>query len=177
MKSPSRILLAGAALVVAGLMTAGCRSIKIVPATASSEGLRFYRPWPYLMVTPDGARGCVARIIWLPRINQEYSIETTGFLGNVTLKPVLADGWNLTSFEGSVDSKIPETLGAIAAVAATGVRKLAADDRAGIEEGLYVFELDSSTGLVTNLKHVWPTPAATCGTLVEGTVDPGHRKP
>src|SRR2546427_620160 len=107
MKLYLRIVLAAAVVVSAGILTLGCRSIKIEPATIGTEGLRFYRPWPYLWVTSAAGKGCTTRVVWLPRTNQEYAIKTTGVLGSVTFKPVLTDGWNLTSFEGSADSKVP----------------------------------------------------------------------
>ena len=41
--------------VIAILMTgcAGVEITKITPKNADKEGIRFYRPWPYLLVTED----------------------------------------------------------------------------------------------------------------------------
>ena len=45
----------------------------------------------------------------------EYVIIPHYWIGSVALKPTLADGWNLTGFDSTIDTKIPETLNALAA--------------------------------------------------------------
>jgi len=52
-------------------MLAGCAGIKIVKVTDdSTEGLRFYRPEPYLIVTSSSTT-----IQWLPNFKQEYAVQ------------------------------------------------------------------------------------------------------
>ena len=94
------------------------------------DGIHYYRPKPYLLVTESitekpaagGAAGgktesCVADVKYLPDYTQEYVIIPHYWLGSVALKPTLTDGWNLTNFDSTVDTKIPETITAFANLA------------------------------------------------------------
>lgn len=60
---------------------------------------------------------CVAEIKYLPDYTQEYIMIPHYWLGSVAMKPTLADGWNLTNFDSTVDTKIPETINALASMA------------------------------------------------------------
>jgi hypothetical protein len=65
--------------------------------------------------TKDTESSCVVEIKYLPDYSQEYVIIPHYWIGSVALKPTLADGWNLTNFDSTVDTKVPETLNALAA--------------------------------------------------------------
>jgi len=122
-------------------------------------GIRFYRPRPYLLVTLSD-KGCTPTFEYLPDYSQEYILNPHYWLGSLSLKPTLKDGWNLTAFDSTVDTKIPETINALA-----GVMKNVADmakmlmlsegETASIGPGLYSMTFDEKTGLLKDLKPVF----------------------
>ncbi len=144
---------------------------------AKSDGIHYYRPKPYLLVTESitektaasgtggGAAGqasaagqttesCVAEIKYLPDYTQESVIIPHYWLGSVALKPTLTDGWNLTNFDSTVDTKIPETITAIAnlakAVQPSGLAIYGgrqAPPPGGLRPGLYAIVPSDSGGL------------------------------
>jgi hypothetical protein len=141
----------------------GCASVTIKKAEGEEEGLRFYRPWPYAWVTAGEGGGCTVQVVYLPRVDQEFVIQAKPGIGSVTFKPVLADGWNLTSLDGQADSKGAEVLSGFIAAGAGAFKQgfLAGPADEGIEVGLYVLEFGSraaapGSGTVTGLRHVWP---------------------
>lgn len=85
--------------VVAGLL-AGCSSVAVVKNPGDSDkGIRYWRPKPYLLVTPADATGRMVKIKleYLPDYSEEYSIKPKG------AKPPevqLKDGWNLVAVGG-----------------------------------------------------------------------------
>jgi len=122
-------------------------------------GLRFYRSRPYLLVTLSD-KGCTATFEYLPDYSQEYILHPHCWLGSLSLKPTLKDGWNLTAFDSTVDTKIPETINAFA-----GVMKNVADmakmlmlsegETASFGPGLYSMTFDEKSGLLIDLKPVF----------------------
>jgi hypothetical protein len=71
----------------------GCTSIKVIRNPDEGDtGVRFYRPKPYLLVTPADATGRLVnmKVEYLPDFNEEYSAHLKG-KASVALK----DGWNL----------------------------------------------------------------------------------
>ncbi len=136
-----------------------CSSIEVKPVGPQNKdatGLRFYRPWPYLWVTSGANGACAVQVVYLPRTDQEYVVRATAGLGSVSFKPVLADGWNLTSLDGQVDSKAAEVLTGLGGIAgALAAKKVGVREAAGVAVGLYVF--DYKDGLVSGLRHIWPT--------------------
>ncbi|HYV65478.1 MAG TPA: hypothetical protein VE964_04495 [Myxococcales bacterium] len=102
----------GTALVVA--VMGGCARLEIKPAAdANTEGLHFYRPAPYVVIS-NGDKGCQINVIYLPNPDQEFVIVPHAGLGSVAFKPTLQDGWNLTAIDSTVDSKGVDLLNAIA---------------------------------------------------------------
>jgi hypothetical protein len=94
-----------------------------------NEGIHYFRPQPYLLVTlsiadKPGATGkpagtteaCTVEIKYLPDYSHEYVMVPHYWLGSVAMKPTLTDGWNLTNFDSTVDTKIPETITALASL-------------------------------------------------------------
>lgn len=102
------------AMVVIG-MVSGCSGVQIHRVTDATydEGLRFYRPDPYLLVTDTPDKGRQTTVIWLPNYNQEYAVCTVGWWGSSEVTATLDDGWNLTSLGVNRDSKISDILTAI----------------------------------------------------------------
>ena len=143
-----------------------CAEVTIRKATENAEGLRFYRPAPYLQVseaadTTDGGSksgGAQATrlqfsIVWLPDYKQEYIVQSRPGFGSVTFKPTLADGWNLTGMEASMDSKTAEILTALAGLLpkATGRAK----PTGGPCPGLYRLERNTEGGFLQFDKDEW----------------------
>ena len=82
------------------LLLGGCSSVNVVKnPSAGDNGIRYYRPKPYLLVTPADATGRMVKmeILQLPDYCEEYSIHPRG------KKPPevkLKDGWNLEGVGG-----------------------------------------------------------------------------
>ena len=62
---------------------------------------------------------CVVDIKYLPDYSKEYVMIPHYWLGSVALKPTLTDGWNLTNFDSTVDTKIPDFINSLAGLAKT----------------------------------------------------------
>ena len=113
------ILLAAASLACA----LGCSHVAVRQVTAEKPyqgGVRFYRPWPYLLVTVDRNEAVLAQVIYLPDHSQEYAVEPVVRLGSVEMDASFADGWQLTKLGASSDPQIAETLDAIAGLVSAG---------------------------------------------------------
>ncbi len=89
------------------------------------EGFRYHLPKPYLLVSDrievdaKGKKTHVrdARIIYLPDIDNEYSIDVEGGVGGTFSGSLnLEDGWNLTQVNQEYDTKTAETIGALASL-------------------------------------------------------------
>ncbi len=79
--------------MMAGLTIAGCSSVRTIRKPGDNDGgIRYYRPKPYLLVTPAEPTGRMVnlKLEYLPDFNEEYSIHLRG-KASVALK----DGWNL----------------------------------------------------------------------------------
>ncbi len=151
-------------LVVAGILlaTAGCAGIEVAKVTdknAGTGGVYFYRPWPYLLVVSSADGKVDSRVVYLPKMDEEYVIKVHSGLGTVNATFDLADGWQLTKFGDSRDSKIPETINAMSGLA-TSVSGIAMKAQGvslqaePLPPGLYRFEFDKKTGFVKGLVPV-----------------------
>lgn len=155
-------------------MTA-CSSVEIVRVTDdnrnSIEGLRFYRPVPYLLVTESAqakkskentaASEYTYQIKYLPDKSEEYAIQTRYRFGSLKNSYKLEDGWNLTLVDVNADQKIPETIAAVGDLAASIAKAVttlklspSATEEITVPPGLYSIEFDKKTGLVTRLVRV-----------------------
>lgn len=132
-----------AVFVLLALTATGCMprvSVKPNPGP-STPGIRYYRPKPYLLITPfadstttksepkAGADPVVKtetkvtglsdqyvqmELKMLPDFSEEYAINIrTGFGSNHT-QLTLQDGWNLTSVNADLDSQTDENIKAVA---------------------------------------------------------------
>lgn len=102
-------------LIVVLLVISGCSSVKITKIdgkTPYEDGLRFYRPKPYLLVTVVEKKP-VATLIWLPDKSEEYVIRQNVGWGKNEIKAKLENGWNLTEIGQLVDSQVPQTITAL----------------------------------------------------------------
>jgi hypothetical protein len=141
----------------------GCASVTVrkVPTgdNDSLEGVRFYRPAPYLMVSDSSseskqtsaqaAKGPSAKtlqysVIWMPDLSQEYVIQVKSGLGSVTFNPTLENGWNLTGLNATADSKTAELLTALTGFVPKALSSAAGVKPAKVTPGMYrlVFQTD-----------------------------------
>lgn len=218
--------------VLLALLIPGCARVHILPLDPdgvaklqnAAEGLRFYRPKPYLLVValppPASAAGIptsdrkrpseqegkgagaetknetekkdgtaststsssspststgfsavapqyVVKLIYLPDYSHPFAISASAGMGTAQMNPVLQDGWMLTSVNSTSDSKVPETLTALAgglktvagAFAESSLRQQTARPEAStamggsyLSPGLYAFE--ETNGVITGLKRL-----------------------
>jgi len=152
----------------------GCAKIvvKKLPAdnNDSLEGIRFYRPAPYLMVThvlndsqsKSGPAALSAgetiqfSIVWMPDLSQEYVIQSKAGFGSVSFNPTLENGWNLTGLNASADSKTAELLTALAGFVPKAPMGTVAQKPQRFGPGLYrlLFETDPKNSNYGHLKGV-----------------------
>jgi hypothetical protein len=118
-----------------------------------AEGVRFFRPYPYLWITASDKGACEMTIIYLPKMNEEYIVTAKTGIGSVTMNPLLTSGWMLTGLTATADSKANEMVTAIGNLTgnvakAAGGQTLAAGKEYG--PGLYRFVFDK--GFVSDLQ-------------------------
>ncbi len=97
-----------AAVCLCAVLLGGCSSVNVVKNPSPADnGIRYYRPKPYLLVTPADATGRMVKleVLQLPDYCEEYSIHPKG------KKPPavqLKDGWNLVGVGGPAPAASPE---------------------------------------------------------------------
>jgi hypothetical protein len=114
------------------VMIAGCNpGVRVVKNPGDGdEGIRYYRPKPYLFLAPSGStklddKGKPTEVSpsdqfvsielrYLPDFTEEYSINVTPGLGTATVNIGLQDGWNLTSINQTLDSNFDDNVKAVA---------------------------------------------------------------
>ena len=128
--SPRQIPLppSAAVLLFVGLLMAacGCTPRVIVRGNPApcDEGIRYYRPKPYLKIEPaevavDKNQTALVpemvriSLVYLPDFSEEYAIEVRSGLGTADVGIKLEDGWNLTEISQDLDSQTDENLEAI----------------------------------------------------------------
>ena len=148
----------GAVWAALTLAAAGCGGVEIrqvTPQKPYEEGLRFYRPHPYLWITKDKSGGLQGAIVWLPDKSQEYVATAKSGLGRADSRLTLENGWNLTGFSESRESPAADLITALTGSLVDVTRVLPAASREELRPGLYVFTFDAQTGLVNGLKPVF----------------------
>lgn len=181
-------------MLCASIAAAGCAHLTFQSAAvrdepwyqrwfAKSDGIHYYRPKPYVLITEtkatkDTPETCVIDIKYLPDYSQEYVIVPHYWVGSVALKPTLTDGWNLTNFDSTVDTKVPETLNAFAAIMKSappaGLPMVARpEEEAGnVRPGLYPMEPDGDR-LTIDIDHpVFEAKGSACATLTAASPPP-----
>jgi len=111
------------------------------------------------------------KLIYLPDMSRPMTITETTGIGSVSLQPTLVDGWMLTSLQGTADSKVSETLSAIASIitaqkgpasgggggggggggAGAGKAGAGPQEPKILAPGLYALEYDQSTGVLSHI--------------------------
>jgi len=111
------------ACLVVGL-SAGCAGVSVVKDPGEYDrGIRYWRPKPYLLVTPADATGRMVKIKleYLPDFSEEYAIIPKG------KKPPqiqLKDGWNLVAVGGPAPPPEPAEAAPAPAAPAADPNKL-----------------------------------------------------
>jgi hypothetical protein len=157
-----------ATVVVAG----GCARVSVTRLTdgrdTQTEGLRFYRPYPYLQVSEakgdQAGKGVLEyKVIWLPDLSQEYVMQVRAGLGNAEFKPTLQDGWNLVAMDAKVDSKTAEIIQAAGGLIEKGAKLFTGTKAptAPVAPGIYRFIFDLNPTLPDGR-----TPNPTFGKIV-----------
>jgi hypothetical protein len=121
------------------LSLSACSGLEFRENGNEVDGLTVPKPALYLKVM-SGADGlCTTETIVLPDGKNTRTIVPHYRIGSVDFKPTLADGWNLTGFESNVDTKVPETMNALANLANTAplkamfVNKIPPDNKQGFQ--------------------------------------------
>ncbi len=128
--------------------------VKVDPETPYEEGIKFYRPHPYLWITKGDKGELKGSIIWLPNMKEEYAIKVKPGLGSIDVKFTLENGWNLTQFGETMDSKTPELIEALTG-SLSGIKDiLETVTEKELKPGLYAFIFDDKSGLVINIEPV-----------------------
>jgi hypothetical protein len=137
------------ALAISASACARVEVTRLADAKTYSEGIRFYRPAPYV-VTSLEKDVCTHRIVYLPDPDEEYLIRVRSGLGTVDAKATLENGWSLTAFGETRDSKIPETITAVGGLL-TAVTAKAEQLAPSCRTGLFKLIYDKE-------KHAWDIP-------------------
>lgn len=142
------------------LTLSSCARVVVKKAELGDEGLRFYRPHPYLLVTATKDAANIERLeitpLWLPNTSEEYVVRMSPGFGSAAMTPTLTDGWNLISLTATADSKVSETITALASlVTARGSLKPKEGQAIAktIAPGIWKLEFDKE-GTVSGIKQV-----------------------
>ena len=136
---------------------AGCASVTITPVTKEDRktpGVRYYESEPYLLIVKE-----TIQLVWLPNYNMGYAVKTRPGLGKADGSVKLADGWRMTEFGAIVDTKIPETISAVAdllkAAGVSALTKGAPSKAIALEPGLYRLKFNKDKGYFEGLERVF----------------------
>lgn len=150
-------------IVLVALVFTSCANItvrQLTPEKPYDEGVRFYRPWPYLSVSQeqDANKNPIlkAQVIMLPDASPEgeYVVEwKSGWFGTVNPNFNLADGWNMTGFNSKVETNAAALVTSLGSFAgAIGLASTDGSKHEAIGPGLYRMERRQMT---TGDKPTW----------------------
>jgi hypothetical protein len=104
--------------LVIPLLGVACASTTVKKDPGQHDrGIRYYRPKPYLLLTPTSGAGddqVSISLQYLPDYSEEYSIHIRAGIGKNKTVVKLENGWNLTSVDADIDSQTDENLTAMA---------------------------------------------------------------
>jgi len=151
-----RWLALSCALVLVAVLGA-CAGVTITPVTKEDRrtpGVRYYESEPYLLVAKE-----TIQLVWLPNYNMGYAVKTQSGLGKAEGSVKLADGWRMTEFGAIVDTKIPETISAVAdllkAAGVSALTKGAPAKAIALEPGLYRLKFNKDKGCFEGVERVF----------------------
>ncbi|MBN1972021.1 MAG: membrane lipoprotein lipid attachment site-containing protein [Sedimentisphaerales bacterium] len=155
-------------IITISFLLTGCAGVEVTKITPgndkSAKGIRYYRPWPYLLVAQDvnDPSSLQLKTVYLPNIKENYAVNAKSGIGALDAAITLEDGWKLTQYADKTDTKIPETIQAIGSISADTINAIleVITKRNGSEKepipltpGLYRFEFDDE-GAVINFIYV-----------------------
>lgn len=118
-----RTVIARIALATLLILPVNCTRVVVTRNPGyDDEGIRYYRPKPYLMLSPaatpnaqttEGTYVAIS-VQYLPDYSEEYSIKLRSGIGQGRLSVSLEDGWNLTSVDLMTDQQVDELIGSFA---------------------------------------------------------------
>lgn len=152
------LVLTGAVLV--GVLLSGCAQVVVahVDDADNSDGVHFYEPRPYLLVGIQKKKDdkghesneYTSDIIWLPDHSRRYKVMVKPGWGTVDGSVKLTNGWMLADLGAKSDTKIPETISAIA-----GLVKETAALAAAPQQGLYRIDIDDKGNVRLTKQAGW----------------------
>lgn len=170
----SSALLLGSMVIASAVVLCGCAGVSVthVPPGDVSPGVHFTRSRPYLLIskqikagsgkttleetnTSEKAPATIeysSSIVYLPDPSQEYTVTLQSGLGSANGSVKLADGWMLTEFGATADSKTTNLVSTAATLAGTVIT--AAAKAAAPAEGLYLIVI-APDGTVKLKKQSW----------------------
>jgi hypothetical protein len=167
------VFIRGFVFIAAVLCFSGCAQVQVKRVAANdttTEGVRFYAPQPYLLVTILGAPATESvsksaepqlqtQIIWLPKMNEQYAVQVKPGWGTADGSVKLENGWMLSELGAAIDSKSPETIAAIAGAIkdTSGLLKVSAPGGGSVNvlgAGLYRIQFDPETGYISKFVPV-----------------------
>ncbi len=107
-----------AALLLVGSLTGCARTVVRKVVRGDEQGVRFYRPKPYLKITPSSNRADMVTIdvAYLPDFSEEYAARPITGLGTNETEIQLNENGTLKSYNSKTDAKFDENLEAIASL-------------------------------------------------------------
>jgi hypothetical protein len=125
---------------------------KVKDPSTDTNGLRFYRPAQYLLVTADKDKNISVSVIALPDKSQEYQIRVKSGWSKIDLKATLEGGWNLTSVGATTESQAPAMLTVLGGLTTAAMTRTVPDQQ--LEPGLYRIIFDEQSGAASRLEAV-----------------------
>lgn len=116
----------------------GCASVKFLGEKKVNTGFAYHPAKPYLLIirekvtttdkgtttaTEKATETVTVKIISIPDVSKECFVKTTGFLGSADLNLTVTDSM-LTQIGAKTDSKIPDTINALAALTTSAAKIL-----------------------------------------------------
>jgi hypothetical protein len=144
-----------AILIIVPLLMIACAGVRIERVTDANrnvEGLRYYRPCPYLLVT-EGTQGTLrSELIMLPNLNEEYVVRSHAGIGKVDLKIKLEQGWNLVELGEISDTRIAENIESLSDLL-DSIARAQLSETGPFKPGLYAFIFDN--GMVSGIRKIF----------------------
>jgi len=152
------------------LALCGCARVEVrhVGAGDKSDGVHFYEPTPYLLVTdtvtpaPSGGgadkHSLTSTIIYFPDLQRHYVVNVRQGWGSVNGSVKLVNGWMLDTLGAQTDSKGPETITAVSGLLKEAAGVAARSATGQIQPGLYRIHIDENGDVKLVPQTGWALP-------------------
>ena len=152
--------------IACAIALSGCAGLQFYSdqnLQTQETGVKFYYPKPYLLVSRTGAKDNPVQVsvIYLPDQSKPIYAKLKSGYGSADLSLAFQNGI-LTNIGQKTDTKIPETIAALAGMAtAAGGLKLGPPNLLGEKPDFTLYEIDNSSGNSILKEVVLPKSAAT----------------